>query len=228
MEDKDNRIDLGEWTVPSKWTDIDLATFSEIERYYEEKEKDFDMREVLHILTHKTMDEINMLPAEFLDIILEKLSFLQKQPEVGEAKNEIMVDGEKYFINIMEKLKTGEYVAFDSALKNDRHDYASMLAILCRKQGEVYDSKYEAELFELRKEMWNKQPVVNILPLVSFFLQLWYVQEMFSQLYSLVEEAVNHTQQSINSSHKIGVFKRRSLNSQMKKLRKLLESSRNT
>lgn len=226
-EKKVDIIDLGEWSVPVTWNDIDLATFSEIERYYEDKDKEFDIREVLHILTHKTMDEINVLPAEFLEIILEKLMFLQTKPEVGAPKNEVMIDGEKYFINVMEKMKTGEYVAFDTVVKGDKHDYASMLAILCRKQGELYDSKYEAELFEKRREMWNKQPVIKILPLISFFLQLWYIQRMPSQLYSMVEEAINLTQQNIDSSHKIGVFRRRYLNSQMRKLRKSLESSKN-
>ena len=225
---KEDIIDLKEWTVPTKWEDLDLATYSDIERYYSQEDKKFDVREVLHIFTHKTVDEVNELPAEFMQILLEKLSFLQTKPQIGEPSNKVIVDGEEYMINVFEKMKTGEYVASDSILKGDKHDYASLLAVLCRKKGEVYDSHFEAELFDKRREMWGKQPVVKILPIVNFFLKLWYVQRMNSQLYSQVEEAVNHIQQNIDNSPKIGAFKRLYLNWRMKKLKRLLKSSKNT
>ena len=192
---------------------------------YEDKEtKEFDVREVLHILTNKDWDEINALPAEFLDTILTHLIFLTTTPEVGEASNKIVVDGVEYKINVMEKLKLGEYVAVDTVLKADKHDYASILAILCRKEGEIYDSTYEAEVFDKRKEMFENQPVTKILPIVSFFLDLYITLETPSQLYSQVESAISHIQQTIDSSQKIGASKRLSLNWQMKKLRKSLKS----
>lgn len=229
MKEKDeNIIDYGTFTVPTKWEDLDLATYSDIERYYTQEDKKFDIREVLHIFTHKTVDEINQLPAEFLEILLEKLAFLQTKPTIAEPSNKVIVDGEEYMINVFEKMKTGEYVASDTILKGDKHDYASLLAVLCRKKGELFDSKFEAEVFEKRREMWGKQPVVKILPIVNFFLQLWYVQGMNSQLYSQVEEAVNHIQQNIDNSPKIGAFRRLYLNWRMKKLRKLLKSNKNT
>lgn len=228
MADEKDIIDYGSWIVPTKWDDITLDMFSDIERYYADKDKTFDIREVLHILTGKSMDEVNSLPAEFLETILEKLTFLNTQPEIGEPKNYVMVDGEKYIVNVFEKLKTGEYVAFDMALKNDKHDYSSFMAILCRKEGEKYDSKYEAELFEDRKKMFGKIPVTDVMPVVGFFLNLFLVRETHSQLYSKVEEAVNLIQQNIDSSDKIGASKRLYFNWQMRKLRKLLKSSKST
>lgn len=223
--DKEVIKDFGKWNVPTKWDDITLKIYQEIEKYYEDKEtKEFDVREVLHILTNKDWDEINALPAEFLDTILTHLIFLTTTPEVGEASNKIVVDGVEYKVNVMEKLKLGEYVAVDNVIKTDIHDYASMLAIICRKEGEVYDSKFEAEVFEKRKEMFEKQPVTKILPIVSFFLDLYITLETPSQLYSQVESAISHIQQTIDSSQKIGASKRLSLNWQMKKLRKSLKS----
>lgn len=221
-------IDYGSWNVPTSWHDITLDMFSDIERYYADKDKNFDIREVLHIITGKSKDEINALPSDFLDKILEKLSFLSEKPETEEPRNWIVVDGEKYIVNTFEKMKTGEYVSFDMAMKNDKHDYSTFMAILCRKQGEAYDSKYEAELFEERKKMFGKVPVMDVMAVVSFFLALWFVQETNSQLYSKVEEAINLTQQSIDSSDKIGAFRKYYLTSQVKKLRKLLKSSKST
>lgn len=224
--DNENVIDLGKWTVPTKWEDVTLEMFQKIEKYYSDKEKDFDVREVLDIFTDHTRDEINQLPINFTDKLLNELSFLKEQPDYGDASPKIEIDGEEYSINVMEKLKTGEYVAIDTILKNDSHDYISILAVLCRKNGEIYDSKFEAEVFEERQKLFAKQPIMKIMPLISFFLSLYIVRRTHSLLYSEVEEGLNLIQQNIDNSENLGVFKRRSLNSQMKKLRKLLKSNK--
>ena len=224
--DNENVIDLGKWTVPTKWEDVTLEMFQKIEKYYSDKDKNFDVREVLDIFTDHTRDEIDQLPINFTDKLLNELSFLKEQPDYGDASPKIEIDGEEYCINVMEKLKTGEYVAIDTILKSDPHDYISILAVLCRKNGEIYDSKFEAEVFEERQKLFAKQPVMKIMPLVSFFLSLYIVRMTHFQLYSEVEEGLNLIQQNIDNSENLGVFKRRSLNSQMKKLRKLLKSNK--
>lgn len=229
MKEKEEVVkDFGKWNVPTKWEDITLKLYQEIERFYDGKDENFDVRDVLTILTNKTEDEINALPAEFLDTILTHLIFLTLNPEVGEPTNKIEIDGEEYSVNIMEKLKLGEYVAIDNILKADKHDYASILAVLCRKQGEIYDSKFEAEVFDKRKEMYEKQPVTNILPIISFFLNLYIASKRFSHLYSLVEEGINLTQQNIKNSETIGASKKLYLNWQMRKLKKSLKSIKST
>jgi len=225
--DNENVIDLGKWTVPTKWEDVTLEMFQKIEKYYSDKDKDFDVREVLDIFTDHTRDEIDQLPINFTDKLLNELSFLKEQPNYGDASSKIEIDGEEYCINVMEKLKTGEYVAIDTILKSDPHDYISILAVLCRKNGEIYDSKFEAEVFEERQKLFAKQPIMKIMPLISFFLSLYIVRMTHFQLYSEVEEGLNLIQQNIDNSENLGVFKRRSLNSQMKKLRKLLKSNKN-
>lgn len=224
--DNENVIDLGKWTVPTKWEDVTLEMFQKIEKYYSDKDKDFDVRDVLDIFTNHTRDEIDQLPINFTEKLMNELSFLKEQPQYGDASPKIEIDGEEYCINVMEKLKTGEYVAIDTILKNDSHDYISILAVLCRKNGEIYDSKFEAEVFEERQKLFAKQPVLKIMPLVSFFLSLYIVRKTHSLLYSEVEEGLNLIQQNIDNSENLGVFKRRSLNSQMKKLRKLLKSNK--
>ena len=228
MEDNNIIKDFGEWNCPTKWDDVTLKIYQEIDKYYKDKDKKFDVRDVLHILTNKSDDEINELPAEFLDTILTHLIFLTTTPEVGEPSNKIKIDGEVYMVNVMENLKLGEYVAVDNVIKADASDYASILAILCRKEGEVDDSKFEAEVFEKRKEMFENQPVTKILPLISFFLDLYMVSKIPSQLFSAVEEGINLIQQSIKNSENLGAFKKLSLNWQMKKLRKSLKSIKRT
>lgn len=221
-------IDLGKWVIPKNWEDISLLKFQQIKKFYNETDNAFDVRQVLHILCDKTMDEVNELPVEFLDIILEKLSFLNEQPKTEEPTNSIIIDGQLYQVNVMEKMKTGEYVAADSAMKNDKDDFASILAILCRKPDEKYDSRFEAELFEERKKMFEEQPITKILPIVSFFLSKLNEQVILSLLYSRLEDEVNHIQQIIKNSEKIGVFKKCYLNWQMRRLRKSMKSNKST
>lgn len=224
--DNENVIDFGSWTVPTSWDELTLKQFQEIEKYYSDKDKDFDIREVLHIFTNKTEDEINELPIVFTNELMNKLMFLKDKPKDYEPSNFIDIDGVRYGINVMEKLKTGEFVAIDTILKNDPHDYISIFAVLCRKDGEIYDSKFEAEEFDKRVELMGKQPAIKMLPLIAFFLNLYIVRMTHSQLYSEVEEGLNLIQQNIDNSENLGVFKRHYLNSQMKKLRKLLKSNK--
>lgn len=228
MADEKDVINLGSWTVPNGWNELTLKQFSDIERYYAEKEEAFDAREVLHILTNKTVDEVNALPMEAADKIMEKLAWLSTKPKYGEPTNKIVIDGVTYMVNVTEKLKFGEYVATDSIMKSDKHNYAALLAILCRKEGEVYDSKFEAEEFEKRMKMFEEQPMVKVMPLIFFFIELYLTSKTLSALYSQVTEAINLTVKNIESSQKIGAFKKLYLNWQTKKLRRLLESSKNT
>lgn len=221
-------IDYGSLNVPSSWDEVTLGMFSKIERYYSDKDATFNVIDVLDILIDKDKDYIMSLPAEFLDIILSKLSFLLVQPEIDNPTNKIVIDGVEYHIDIQSKLKTGEYVAVDTVMKADKHNLAAVLAILCRKDGELYDSKFENEILDDRITLFEQQPMVHIFPLLSFFLSCYVASQTLSQSYSKVEEALNLTQMHIDSLEKIGVFKKLYLNWQMKKLRKSLKSTKHT
>lgn len=226
--EENNVIDYGSITVPTKWEDVTLGMYSEIERYYSENdEKTFDIRNVLHIMIGKDIDFINSLPVEFLDDIMEKMSFLQTKVTEQEPTNTLTINGEKYVVNIQNKLKVGEYVAVDSIIKDDKHNYAAMLAILCRKEGELYDSKFENEILEDRVKMWEQQPITDVLRVISFFLQCYMISAIPTLLFLKIKEAIDHTRNSIETSHKNGETTRRSMKSAMKKLRKLEKSIKN-
>ena len=217
-------IDYGEWKTPKGWDDLTLKMFQEIERYYSDKEKEFDARDVLEVFTAHSRDEIDQLPIEFVEKLLEALKWVSEPPIYGEPRPYIIIDGEKYQVNIQEKLKTGEYIAVETAIKGDAHNYAAILAILCRKQGELYDSKFENEELEKRIELFERQPMMEVMPIVSFFLNLWLVLGKHTQLYSVVKEQLDLTQKHIETLHKNGELSKRSMRSAMKKLRKLEKS----
>lgn len=220
-------IDLGVWNVPTSWNEVTLKQYQEIERYYEGKDEHFDVRKVLNILTNHTEDEINMLPLEYLEEIMGKLSFLSQLPIEEEPRNWCEINGERYTVHTEQKLKTGEYIASDTALKGDKHNYAAIMAVLCRKDGELYDSHFENEVLEGRIRLFEEQPVTKILPIISFFLRLYAVSMMPTLLSSKAREAIDLTRKDIETSQKSGGISKRSMKSAMKKLKKL-EKSINT
>lgn len=227
MANEENVIDLGVWNVPTSWDEVTLRQYQEIERYYEGKDEHFDVRKVLNILTNHSEDEINMLPLEYLEEIMEKLNFLSSLPKEEEPRNWCEINGERYSVHTEQKLKTGEYIASDTALKGDKHNYAAIMAVLCRKDGELYDSHFENEVLEGRIRLFEQQPVTKILPIISFFLRLYAVSMMPTLLSLEAKELVDHTRKDIETLQKSGGISKRSMKSAMKKLKKL-EKSINT
>lgn len=218
-------IDFGSWNIPSSWDEVTLKQYQEIERFYEDNEDStFDVRKVLHILCNKSIDEVNALPVEFTEKILNILQFLSEQFTKVEATNKIVINNVKYQINVFEKLKTGEYVATDTIIKSDKHNYAAMLAILCRKPSELYDSKFEAEVLEDRIKMFEEQPITKIKPLIDFFLLCYMQQAKTIQLYSQIKDMYNLIHQNILTSKKSGALSALFTKWQMRKLKKLEKS----
>ena len=230
MKTNEEIIDLGSITVPTSWDELTLKQFSEIERYYagQDEEKQFNAIDVLHILIGKDKDYIMSIPSEFLDSILKKLSWLGEEPKYGEPTNVIKIDGVEYKVNVQNKLKLGEYTATEAVRKDNPYNYAALLAILCRKEGEIYDAAFENEVLPSRVEMFERQPVMKVMPIVFFFINLYVTLQMNTQLYSEVEGALNHIAKNIESSPKIGVFKKYYLRWRMKTLRKSLKSIKST
>ena len=220
--------DFGEWKVPQSWDDLTLGKFQELERLYDgDEERKFDVRDVLDLMTDRTKDEINELPIEFTDKLLRKMYWLHEQPQFGKPSNKITVDGETYTVHNENEMKFGEYVALDTALKGDKHNYAAMLAILCRKEGEVFDAKFENEILPSRIEFWKNVSVMKVMPIVSFFLELSSMSLQVSQLSLEIQEGINHILKHIETSKRNGVFSALYTKWQVRKLRKLQKSIKN-
>lgn len=220
---------FGEWNVPSSWDELTLGKFQELERFYDgdENERKFDVRDVLDLMTDRTKDEINELPIEFTDKLLRKMYWLHEQPDFGKPSNKVIIDGVQYTVHNENEMKFGEYVALDTALKGDKHNYAAMLAILCRKDGEIFDAKFENEVLPSRIEFWKSVSVMKVMPIVSFFLELSSMSLQVSQLSLEIQEGINHILKHIETSKQNGVFSALYTKWQMRKLKKLQKSIKN-
>ena len=220
--------DFGEWKVPSSWDDLTLGKFQELERLYDgDEERKFDVRDVLDLMTDRTKDEINELPIEFTDSLLRKMYWLHEQPDFGKPSNKVTIDGVQYTVHNENEMKFGEYVALDTALKGDKHNYAAMLAILCRKDGEIFDAKFENEILPSRIEFWKNVSVMKVMPIVSFFLELSSMSLQVSQLSLEIQEGINHILKHIETSKQNGVFSALYTKWQVRKLKKLQKYTKN-
>ena len=167
--------------------------------------KSVDVISLLCIMTGQDEDYINSLPASFVETLMAHLIFLNDNPRTYDTtSNEIKIGNDLYSIHFLEELKFGEYVEVNESIKNDPLDYSSILAILCRKNGEAFDEDYVANKFKQRKEMFQQQPVTEILPIIGFFLKLFLLsrdnsQGCLTELESATNQLLMHTNSSVSN-----------------------------
>ena len=213
-------MDFGKVTIPTKWEDITLKQFCELMRVYDKDDK--DILDVLEVLSGKSKSELRQMPADFIDTMMQHLQFMNIPLNV-EADSKIVINGEEYKVNYTEKLKFGEWTDAETVLKEK--DYAGLLAILARKDGEIYDDDFIANELDKRVELFNSLPITKALVLLNFFLKLKLRYILFSQK-SLEnsKEAVESLVQCIKSSLKDGDGKKLDLIYAKIKLRRLEKS----
>lgn len=213
--------DFGEFIVPEKWEDLNLKQFQDIMRLYEATDNKPDIIDLISIITNKDKEIIKQLPMDFIDKIMVRLMFLN-EPIKTDNSNKITIDGEEYIINHMEQLKFMEYVDVNTLLDNDKLNYAGILSILCRKKGEIYNDDYINNVLPSRLEMYEKQPVTNIMPLIGFFLLLSNSFETRLQLFLMEGKSqINLLLKDIEDSLKNMGFKKYFMIYPMIRLRKL-------
>lgn len=101
----------------------------------------------------------------------------------------------------------------------------AILGILCRKANEQYDDDFIAHKLNKRIELFNKQPMTKIQPLIGFFLNLYLLSKTTTQPFlenqiTQLNHILTHTEDSLKRT----LGKRHFLNSQMRKLQKLKKS----
>lgn len=225
MKKSNNKtVELGQYNIPTKWEEVTLKQFQQIL----ELEDKNDNLAILAIMLGKTKEEVQQLPSKVLTLFYQNLNFFKEEPKV-EVDNKLTINNELYVINDKDNMKVGEYADFNEILQYDRNNYAYMLAILCRKEGEVYDDKFIAEKLNKRKEMFENIPVTEALKTVNFFFQKFISLKTNTMNYStaLKEEVESLIAESIKDLRKNGgFFKPSNLRAimKLKKLKKQLKS----
>ena len=216
--------DYGNWNVPTCWDEVTLGQLSAIDK--ERALEEPSLVRIVAIMAGRDVSEVEQLPVEFVESILSRMGFIKEQPDVKPSCS-IVVDGETYSVDVREKLKFGEWVAFNAIQQSEPENVAKILAVVCRKSGEVYDSKFENEVFAERVRMFESVPCVDALNVVAFFLMLWRISDS-SSLQSLKEAAISYIAMITGGSTSDSAGSASFTKSQMRKLRRLSDYIRRT
>ena len=213
------KLNFGEWNLPTSWDKVTLRQLMDIEKM--QSEGSIDPSGVIAVLSGHDIDEVNALPIQFVEKMVENLDYLKEMPDVKPSAM-IEIGDETYQVEVKEKMSFGEFVAVQTALDADQHCYSTILAILCRKPGEKYTSDFENQVLPERIKIFENASCIEALKVVGFFLtvyQLRYV--MPSQLSSLKEAALSLTQENIESLRRSGRGSRLLTSLQTRKLKRL-------
>lgn len=210
-------------TIPTSWDEITLNTFIKLQSLYANENKP-SFNEIISVLTNIELNELNEYPYFIIEKLMDKLDYLS-QEITDKASNKIEINGETYQINYLEHLKFGEYVDVNTVIDGDKNNFKAILAILCRKEGEIYNDDFIALELNKRMDMFDMQPITKVYPLINFFLTLSMTSEhnMKSYLENL-KDLASHTVQHYINSLKNGHGRRQFLNWRMRKLQKLKKS----
>lgn len=183
--------------------------------------------EIISVLSNISEQELREYPALVIDKVMDNLKFLS-EPISKESLNTIDIDGERYIINYLEELKFGEFVDVQTVLDADKDNFPAILSIICRKEGEIYNDEYIAKLQPKRMEMFAKQPVTKVYPIINFFLNLSMLSLNNIQSFSEnLKDQTNHILTALENSQRNGTGLKFFMNSPMKKLKKLRKQLNN-
>jgi hypothetical protein len=208
------KIYLKNINVPTSWEEVTLKQFTEylqkLEELKKENEDELDKSklvfESITSFSNLTKEDLAQYPIDVVERIIEKMDFLTKPLPDYEAKNKITVNDEEYQINFFEKLKLQEYLDANQVLEKDKYNYALLLTILCRKNGEVYNDDFIANTLEDRQKMFEGLPVSKVMPLVNFFLNYLKIYKTCTLLSMLADhekaEIINYVENTLVSLEK--------------------------
>lgn len=214
------------FNIPTSWDEITLNKFIELQSLYTDEHKPTFV-EIISVLSNIEEKELKEYPALVIEKVMDNLTFLS-EPITNDINNEVTIDGERYIINYLEELKFGEFVDVQTVLDADRSNFPAILSIICRKEGEIYNDEYIAKIQPKRMEMFGKQPITKIYPLITFFLNLSLLSTNNIQSFSEnLKNQANHILTHYINSEKSGTGLKRFMNSRLKKLTKLKKQLNN-
>lgn len=220
-------MNFGKITVPTKWEEVTLKQFTELLTIYDKENK--DILDIISMFTGRSKDELRKYPMDFINEILIHLQFMNTPLNI-KPSNWVEIDGKKYSVNYMEKLKFGEFVDVETIIKDNKYNYPAILGILCRMEGEVYDDDFIAEKLNDRVKMFEELDMPSAMRLINFFLKLSLRSIAYTQKSLAIQQGKEQAEllaQSIRDSLKDGDLKKLDMiyaKTELKKLEKSLKS----
>lgn len=213
------KIDSIQYQVPECWEDVQLADY---ERWFDftadSKQKEV---ELISLISHIPLDTLSNLPLSFYTEVMEMVDFAFAGNEY-KPSNQILIDGEVYSIATKDELTLAQYVDVEATFEEEDNDskLSEILAIVCLKRNERYDSKMLKE----KKKIFQDLNMNQVFPLLAFFLQLKKNLLKITTFYSRVVEQANQFADLIRTSAENGDGTKLLPNYQKIRYRRLMKS----
>ena len=207
------------YNVPESWDDVTLGQYEKWFDYV----ADTKMKEVelVSLISTIPFDLLSTLPLSFYTDVLNMVSFTFAGNDF-KPSNKIVIDDAVYSVSVKDELTLAQYVDVEATFEEEGNDsrLSEILAIVCLKKGEKYDSKILKE----RKKSFQDLKMNEVFPLLAFFLQLKKNLLMITTFYSKVVEQANQFASLIRTSAENGDGIRLLPKLQMMKYRSLMKS----
>ncbi|MCS2775479.1 hypothetical protein NXW80_14740 [Bacteroides fragilis] len=207
------------YNVPESWDDVTLGQYEKWFDYV----ADTKMKEVelVSLISTIPFDLLSTLPLSFYTDVLNMVSFAFAGNDF-KPSNKIIIDDAVYSVSVKDELTLAQYVDVEATFEEEGNDsrLSEILAIVCLKKGEKYDSKILKE----RKKSFQDLKMNEVFPLLAFFLQLKKNLLMITTFYSKVVEQTNQFASLIRTSAENGDGIRLLPKLQMMKYRSLMKS----
>lgn len=185
------KLDNTTYFLPESWKEVTLEQFQR----YHATQKDTNLGQlekagkILSIFSEVSLPQVEEAGAELMFRLFERLDFL-KQEVTSEPVAHFSFNGATYYVHSLEKF--GELAAYDRVVGHFKGDMIAasgyVLAILCRKRGEVFINDKNA-LTEQAKRFEKGLDAETVMSLIAFFLSCGQESQIASQFSSRAEAA---------------------------------------
>lgn len=177
--------------VPQSWSEIKLEDY---EKWFNiEPQNRRDEVEMVARICNIESALLLEYPTQLFDTIADSLRFIF-EPHSFEPSHQITIDEETFMIAFSDNLSLAEWIDIELVFEDSNAPkLSSILSILCRPTGEIYDNKKS----ESRLSLFASLTMDKALPLLAFFLQRNNELETISNLYSQIKEQAEEYLQHI-------------------------------
>lgn len=152
------------YNVPESWDDVTLGQYEKWFDYV----ADTKMKEVelVSLISTIPFDLLSTLPLSFYTDVLNMVSFAFAGNDF-KPSNKIVIDNDVYSVSVKDELTLAQYVDVEATFEEEGNDsrLSEILAIVCLRKGEKYDSKILKE----RKKLFQDLKMNEVFPLLAFF-----------------------------------------------------------
>lgn len=198
--------------IATSWNDVTLKQLDAL-RHVNNDDRDAEFK-IIDILSDLTFDDAYRLDMNDFNTIMDKLKFLNTNPDVVIPTEELVINGRKFTVTLMaHRMTAAQFLDYNSIMNMDvDKKNARVMACFTIPDNHSYNDGYDTE--ELIDFLWNNLSVQEVANYTRFFMILY---KAFAE--AMVKSSIRETKKM-----KIPAVKKKELITQQKELLHLIKS----